>query len=203
MTSSDKTPEERAEDAARDLSDRGQRVTARAVRELAGVQMSVANSAAKAWNEALSTDAVDIPEVPNDVQGRLVGIWADAYRAAYYAVTPERDRLAAQIKELRNEYDSLVNDFADLESEYKTAINAKEEALKKMETAKEEALEEMETLRDTVAKLKDESRTANREHETLTKEINRLHKQIESEKDDRLRLEDRLALLIKRIPERE
>lgn len=192
MTSSDKTPEERAEDAARDLSDRGQRVTARAVRELAGVQMSVANSVAKAWNEALSTDSVDIPEVPNDVQGRLAGIWADAYRAAYYEVTPERDRLAAQIKELRNEYDSLLNDFADLESEYKTAINAKEVAL-----------EEVETLRDTVAKLKDESRTATREHETLTKEINRLHKQIESEKDDRLRLEDRLALLIKRIPERE
>lgn len=203
MTSSDKTPEERAEDAARDLSDRGQRVTARAVRELAGVQMSVANNAAKAWNEALSTDAVDIPEVPNDVQGRLAGIWADAYRAAYYAVTPERDRLAAQIKELRNEYDSLVNEFTDLESEYKTAIDAKEEALEKMETAKEEASEEMETLRDTVAKLKDANRTANREHETLTKEINRLHKQIESEKDDRLRLEDRLALLIKRIPERE
>ena len=88
------TPEDRAETAARDLADRGLAVTARAVREAAGVRMAVAAQTAKAWREASQEDnAVTIPETPEDVKGRLDAIWADAYRAALAAVTPERDRL--------------------------------------------------------------------------------------------------------------
>src|SRR5690625_2027948 len=89
------TPEDRAEAAARDLADRGQAVTARAVRKAAGVRMTVAAAAARAWREATRDRAeVEVPEVPADVSARLAAVWADAYRAAISVVAPERDRLA-------------------------------------------------------------------------------------------------------------
>ncbi|GAA4350262.1 hypothetical protein GCM10023165_37640 [Variovorax defluvii] len=112
------TPEVRAEQAARDLADRGMAVTARAVREAAGVRMVVAAATAKAWNAAAAEqDHEVIPDVPEDVQGRLSAIWADAYRAALAAVTPERDRLATEVEELRGEVDALTATVADVETE--------------------------------------------------------------------------------------
>lgn len=69
------TPEARAEQAARDLSDRGLAVTARAVRASAGVRMVVAVATAKAWKEAETEQEREvIPAVPEDVQGRLSAI---------------------------------------------------------------------------------------------------------------------------------
>lgn len=53
------TPEARAEAAARDLVDTGRNVTARAVREAAGVRMAVAAEAARAWRDAVANE----PEV--------------------------------------------------------------------------------------------------------------------------------------------
>ena len=112
------TPEDRAETAARDLADRGLAVTARAVREAAGVRMAVATQTAKAWREATQEDnAVTIPETPEDVKGRLDAIWADAYRAALAAVTPERDRLAAEAETLRAEVEALTVAVTEVEDE--------------------------------------------------------------------------------------
>lgn len=112
------TPEDRAEAAARDLADRGQAVTARAVREAAGVRMAVAAAAARAWREATSDRAeVEVPEVPEDVTARLAAVWADAYRAAVATVTPERDRLAAEVEELRGEVEALTATVAEVEEE--------------------------------------------------------------------------------------
>jgi hypothetical protein len=125
------TPEQRAEAAARDLADRGQRVTARAVREQAGVMMSVANAAARAWREATEEDTgLHVPEVPDDVRGRLSAIWADAYRAAHATVTPERDQLAATA----SERDAHAADVT-------AAQKAADEAASRAEAAKREALE--------------------------------------------------------------
>lgn len=112
------TPEERAEAAARDLADRGLRVTARAVRETAGVRMAVAAEAARAWTQAQTDEAeVQVPETPADVRGRLDAIWTDAYRAALTVVTPERDRLAVEAEQLRGDVDALTTTVADVESE--------------------------------------------------------------------------------------
>lgn len=112
------TPEERAEAAARDLADRGLRVTARAVRETAGVRMAVAAEAARAWTQAQADEGeVQVPETPADVRGRLDAIWTDAYRAALTAVTPERDRIAAEAAQLRNEVDALTTAVAEVENE--------------------------------------------------------------------------------------
>lgn len=112
------TPEARAEQAARDLADRGMAVTARAVREAAGVRMVVAAATAKAWNAAAAEqDHEVIPDVPEDVQGRLSAIWADAYRAALAAVTPERDRLATEVDQLREEVTALTTTVEEVEAE--------------------------------------------------------------------------------------
>lgn len=112
------TPADRAEAAARDLADRGLAVTARAVREAAGVRMDVAAAAARAWKEVAEEDrAVPVPDVPEDVAARVGAIWADAYRAALAIVSPERDRLAREVKELSEEVDGLTAIVADVESE--------------------------------------------------------------------------------------
>lgn len=112
------TPEDRAEATARDLGDRGKAVTARAVREAAGVRMTVAAAAARAWREATAEDTeVEVPDVPEDVTARLAAVWADAYRAAVAAVTPERDRLAAEVEELRGEVEALTATVSEVEDE--------------------------------------------------------------------------------------
>src|SRR5699024_3701442 len=110
--------EVRAEAAARDLADRGVPVTARAVREAAGVRMAVAAEAARAWREATATESREpVPEVPEDVRGRLTAIWADAYRAAVAAVSPERDRFAAEVESLSGEVEALTETVGEVEAE--------------------------------------------------------------------------------------
>lgn len=112
------SPEDRAEASARDLADRGKAVTARAVREAAGVRMAVAAAAARAWREATAEDSeVEVPEVPEDVTARLAAVWADAYRAAVASVTPERDQLAAEAEELRGEVEALTATVSEVEDE--------------------------------------------------------------------------------------
>lgn len=111
MVDQQQAPEERAEAAARDLADTGRAVTARAVREIAGVRMTVAATVAKAWNDATSEDAtVPIPDVPEDVQGRLQAIWSDAYRSALDAVNPERDRLQVEVEQLHEDIEAYIAD---------------------------------------------------------------------------------------------
>lgn len=118
MTEKQSTPEERAEAVARDLADRGLPVTARAVRDQAGVRMTVAAEAARAWNAATEEQAeIEVPDVPGDVRGRLDAIWADAYRAAHTTVSPERDRLAVKVEELRGEVEALTTAVAEVEAQ--------------------------------------------------------------------------------------
>ncbi|NWN87252.1 MAG: DNA-binding protein [Micrococcaceae bacterium] len=122
--SDQQTPEERAEAAARDLADTGRAVTARAVREAAGVRMTVAATVAKAWNDAATEDtAVPVPDVPADVQGRLEAIWADAYRAALDAAAPERDRLQLELDHLTKDVQAYIADLQEAE-QTETALRA-------------------------------------------------------------------------------
>lgn len=112
------TPEDRAEAAARELADTGRAVTARAVREAAGVRMTVASAVAKAWNEAAATDeAVEVPSTPEDVTARAAAIWAEAYRAAVAMVSPQRDALADQVSTLTGEVEALTATVEEVEAE--------------------------------------------------------------------------------------
>lgn len=135
----DQTPEARAEAVARDLADTGRAVTARAIREGAKVRMALASATAKAWNEATATDDHEtIPAVPEDVTGRLEAIWADAYRAALAAVTPERDQLRVDVDALRAEVEGLTADVETVETERDAATAQAEDLEQKLLEAKAE-----------------------------------------------------------------
>jgi predicted nucleic acid-binding Zn-ribbon protein len=177
------TPEDRAEAAARDLVDRGLPVTARAVRENAGVRMAVAAQTARAWKEATAEQSdVVVPDVPEDVTSRLTAIWADAYRAAYAKVRPERDTLATAVKKLEAEVEALTEAVGAVEderdafaSEAKTAQATASEAIARAEAAEQATREAKRAAREA------ESRIAS----------------IEEERD---RLDKQVTALIERIP---
>lgn len=136
-------PVERAEAAARDLADRGLPITARAVREAAGVRMTVATSVARAWREAEDEpEKLTIPEVPADVTARFAAIWADAYRSAVTSVSPERNRLAAEVAELRREVEALSAAVAQVEEELDVARAAESDATARAEAAEQAAREQ-------------------------------------------------------------
>lgn len=140
MVDQQQTPEERAEAAARELADTGRAVTARAVRESAGVRMTVATSVAKAWNEATTEDtAVPVPEVPTDVQGRFEAMWADAYRAAWDAVAPQRDRLQVEVEQLTKDAQAYVVDLHEAEQTEQVLRAEVEQADQRATTAEVDA----------------------------------------------------------------
>lgn len=173
----DQSPEVRAEAAARDLADRGMAVTARAVREAAGVRMAVAAEAARAWREATATeDREPVPEVPEDVRGRLAAIWADAYRAAVAAVSPERDRLAAEVEALSGEVEALTGTVGEVEAERDAHAVRADTAEQDLATAVAERAE----------------------HETRADRAEDRVSAVEAERD---RLAEQVNALIARIPE--
>ena len=74
------TPEERAMHAAEALATDGHQVSARAVRERAGVSMAVAAAAAKAWNAGAAA-APEAPELPSALLTRFEATWREAFLA--------------------------------------------------------------------------------------------------------------------------
>lgn len=159
-SSSQATPEDRAEAAARDLADTGVPVTARAIRESASVRMAVAAAAARAWKEAVADEAPEsIPEVPGDVRGRLEAIWADAYRAARADIVPERDRLAADVEQLHAEVAGLTADVEAVEGERDVAAaehSQVREALSAAETEVHKLAETIKLREATVEELREQ-----------------------------------------------
>lgn len=178
MTPAENTPspEERAEAAARDLADRGRPVTARAVREAAGVRMVLAAEVAKAWKEAENDDeGVPVPPVPEDVAARLTAIWRDAYRAAVAAVSPERVRLAQDVGNLRKEVEALTETVAEVEEE------------------RDRLAVDLETARVAASEAGNRAEVAERE----TREAEARATAVEAERD---RLADQVTALIERVP---
>lgn len=175
------TPEDRAEATARDLADRGKAVTARAVREAAGVRMTVAAAAARAWREASAEDAeVEVPEVPEDVSARLAAVWADAYRAAVATVTPERDRLAAEAEELRGEVEALTATVSEVEDE-------RDQATQQLRTAQDDQATIEYQLRDATQTIGTHEATITelREHnQSLTSQLDALIARIPTSQTD-------------------
>ncbi|WP_180959690.1 DNA-binding protein [Brevibacterium sp. Mu109] len=175
-TDETRTPEERAEAAARDLADRGRPVTARAVREAAGVRMVLAAEVAKAWKEAENDDeSVPVPPVPEDVAARLTAIWGDAYRAAVAAISPDRDRLAQEVGNLRKEVEALTETVAEVEEE------------------RDRLAADLETARGAASEAGSRAEVAERG----TREAEARATAVEAERD---RLADQVTALIERVP---
>ena len=180
------TPEERAEAAARELADTGRAVTARAVREAAGVRMTVAASVAKAWNEATTEDAeVPVPEVPADVQGRLEAIWADAYRVAWDTVAPERDRLQAEMEQLTKDAEAYIADLHEAEQTEQTLRDELGQANQRATDAEADARTAVEQAQHESAEMRGRADQLATENARLTKLIDEQLTKLTEEKQER------------------
>lgn len=166
------TPEARAEAAARELADTGRAVTARAVREAAGVRMTVAAAVAKAWNEATTEDdTVPVPEVPTDVRGRFEAIWADAYRAAWDAVAPERDRLQVEVEQLTKDAQAYIADLHEAEQTEQSLRDEIDQVNQRATEAEAEARTAVEHAQQEVAEMRGRADQLAAENARLTKLI--------------------------------
>lgn len=166
------TPEARAEAVARELADTGRAVTARAVREGAGVRMTVAASVAKAWNEATAeADTVPVPEVPTDVHGRFEAIWADAYRSAWDAVSPERDRLQAEVEQLTKDAEAYRADLHEAEQTEQSLRDELDQANQRATEAEAQARTAVEQAQHETAEIRGRADQLATENERLTKFI--------------------------------
>lgn len=100
-------PEEKAARAAEALAAEGVAVTARAVRERAGVRTVVASSAAKQWNDQ-EAERLQAPPMPAAVRSRLDALWREAYIVARADFDDERAGLNAKIRHATEEIAELT-----------------------------------------------------------------------------------------------
>jgi hypothetical protein len=107
------TPEGRAMQAAEALAAGGHQVSARAVRERAGVAMTVAAAVARAWNES-AVAAPDAPELPSSLLTRFEAMWREAFLAARAEFEGER---AAFREEAQTEVARLTEIVINIEHE--------------------------------------------------------------------------------------
>ena len=107
MTTTASDPAIRAQAAAEALAAEGQPVTARAVRERAGVMTTVATKAARNWRDQ-HDQATSIPDVPPALTARLEAIWADAYTTARAQFDTEREGWAARLERANTEITELT-----------------------------------------------------------------------------------------------
>jgi hypothetical protein len=132
----EKTPQERAMEAAEQLAAEGRAVTARAVRELAHVSMDVAAPVAKSWNDQ-QVQAREVPAVPDLVRVRMDALWREAFEAARAQHQAERDGWAANIKALKAERDDTIADTIKVEKE-RDQLNTR---ITELEAALQQALD--------------------------------------------------------------
>lgn len=164
-------PQQRAIAAAEALDAEGQRVTARAVKDRARVQMETARVAAADWNTRKAQDA-SIPTTPASLTLRFTAIWAEAYRAARGLFETEREGWIARLDAAEGELEALQADIDAAEQERDQARGMR---------ARHDEIEE--ELRQTVV---DMDRTQIRTQSTLeaiTAERDRLRSDLADERD--------------------
>ncbi len=106
---------ERARIAADELTAAGETVTARAVRETAGVSMTVAAQVAREWKTSAEAERA-IPEIPKRVQVRVEGLWKEAIDTVRDEFEAERQGWQQRLEETVEERDELIKDVATLET---------------------------------------------------------------------------------------
>ncbi len=106
---------ERARIAADELTAAGETVTARAVREKAGVSMTVAAQVAREWKTSAEAER-SIPEIPKRVQVRVEGLWKEAIDTVRDEFEAERQGWQQRLEETVEERDELIKDVATLET---------------------------------------------------------------------------------------
>lgn len=125
------TPEERAVAAAETLDADGNPVTARAVRDLARIDMNLASRVAREWN-AQQAQARDVPPIPDAVMTRVNALWREAIEAAHAEHKVEVDGWLARVKHAEDERDAAME---DAESEHARFEEAQARAARSLDDA--------------------------------------------------------------------
>jgi len=146
---------DRAFEAAVALDAEGLAVTARAVRERAGVRMAVASQAAREWVRQ-RVDCEGVPEIPEVVMVRFTGLWREAFLAAQGSFEVERDGWSQQLNKSRGELSQLQIAMDELESEYEHASGR----LLSLETQNDALSSEIASLRGELASERERARDA-------------------------------------------
>lgn len=135
------TAQQRAEAAAEELSASGVVVTNRAVRERAGVSMTIASQVAQEWN-ARAAEQAPVPEMPDIVQKRLEGVWREIYTAAADTFGAERAGQRETIQGLEEERAALAEDLAAAEARAEQAESSVRETATAAEADRERLAQE-------------------------------------------------------------
>jgi len=137
------SPADRARQAAEALAAAGQAVTARAVKQRAGVMTDVAALAARMWNDEQAA-AVAVPPVPEAWAARVEALWPAAYAVAREQFADERAGLLARLASTEVERDELL---ADMDRAEEATAQARQEAATAAQKA-ERAEEDLKAARD-------------------------------------------------------
>lgn len=168
------SPRSRAEKAIEELHAQDLAVTARAVRDLAGVSMAVATESARIFNEE-QTRKLEPPQISPALLRRFKAVWGEAFAAAREEFTAEREAWSAKA--------DATNQVAERQRE--ESLETKEELEQLRTRVKEEAARHEHT-RQQLAQFR-------ADNEELTREIAILKERVELVSGER----DRLNALLK------
>lgn len=157
---------ERARIAADELTATGSAVTARAVREAAGVSMAVAAQVAREWKTSAQAERAT-PEIPTRVQVRVEGLWKEAIDTVRDEFEAERQGWQKRLEETAAERDELISDIAPFEA--KT-----EELQTLLEETRVEAVANTKALEESVRSATSRADRAEAQVEALQEERDRL-----------------------------
>ncbi|WP_394255430.1 DNA-binding protein [Pseudoclavibacter helvolus] len=156
----------RAKRAVDDLAAAGLAVTARAVRERAGVRMGVAADAARAHAEDVAA-AGAIPEIPEAVAGRLEAVWREAVMAARGEHADAVTGWTQRLEDAHAERDDAAAELDRVETLLASTVTERDEALTDLATARSEVMEARARADDEARTLRDRLDTALHEHAEL------------------------------------
>lgn len=186
-TPSSNTPRGRARQAAQDLLDQDQPITARSVREAARVSAEVAADVAREFNERQQKREA-APKPPQVVMARLKAVWADAYLAAQETWKTQKETLEAEVKTANQEIQTSAKailetreQLAALQTRLTALNNANKDLTQQLNTATTERdvhQAQHAALAEAIAPLFADKEKLAEENKQLIKERDRLRQQL-------------------------
>lgn len=179
--------ESEAARAAEALEAEGLAVTARAVRQRAGVQMAVAAKVAREWKaRAVAADAV--PDMPDVVQARVEGLWAEAVRAARaehaQAVVGWQSQVS-QVEEERDEALVAIDEQVEAASVERERLQAENTRLQqdvdRLTSENQQAREDLETMSVERAAAREEAAEARGQINALREQLEAVREQADGD----------------------
>lgn len=177
-----------ADRAAESLAAEGVKVTARAVRSRAGVQMAVAAEVAREW-KAREDLRSPVPEIPDVVQIRMEGLWAEAVRAARSEHDYAVNGWQSQIHQLEAERDEAIA-AADEQAvaarveqdQAQTTITELRTHVERLTAAAQEAQAQIQAMRDERSQAREEAAEARGQVSVLREQLQQLQPHAEGGK---------------------